>query len=141
MRIWLLEQVEKLEHFLKDVIRVLVSRAEAEIDHVMPGYTHLQVSHHQFPRPMSKLNLWTARTTHPLVAFPPVPRCLFHQRLEETARPQATHLRLAPWVRSVGWESLHRPSRSLAEGAWLSILDSELNAGKFSGSKQYHLLT
>ena len=43
MRIWLLEQVEKLEQFLKDVIRVLVSRAEGEIDHVMPGYTHLQV--------------------------------------------------------------------------------------------------
>jgi hypothetical protein len=35
--------VEKLEQFLKDVIRVLVSRAEAEIDHLMPGYTHLQV--------------------------------------------------------------------------------------------------
>lgn len=43
MRIWLLEQVEKLEQFLKDVIRILVSRAEGEIDHVMPGYTHLQV--------------------------------------------------------------------------------------------------
>lgn len=43
MRIWLLEEVEKLEQFLKDVIRVLVSRAEGEIDHLMPGYTHLQV--------------------------------------------------------------------------------------------------
>lgn len=44
MRIWLLEQLDKLESFLKDVIKVMVSRAESEVEHVMPGYTHLQVS-------------------------------------------------------------------------------------------------
>lgn len=44
MRIWLLEQVEKLEVFLKEVIQVMTSRAKSEIEHVMPGYTHLQVS-------------------------------------------------------------------------------------------------
>lgn len=42
MRIWLLEEVEKLEAFLKDLIKVMVSRAEQEIDSIMPGYTHLQ---------------------------------------------------------------------------------------------------
>ncbi|KAL7008049.1 argininosuccinate lyase [Cystobasidiomycetes sp. EMM_F5] len=42
MRIWLLEQVEKLEAFLKDLVKVMVARAESEIEHVMPGYTHLQ---------------------------------------------------------------------------------------------------
>ena len=44
MRIWLLEQVEKLDGYLKDVIKVMTARAEGEIDAVMPGYTHLQVS-------------------------------------------------------------------------------------------------
>ena len=43
MRIWLLEQVEKLEVYLKDLIKIIVARAEKEIDHIMPGYTHLQV--------------------------------------------------------------------------------------------------
>lgn len=43
MRLWLLEEVEKLETFLKDLIKVMVARAESEIEHVMPGYTHLQV--------------------------------------------------------------------------------------------------
>lgn len=43
MRIWLLEQVEKLEAFLKDLIRVMIARAQSEIKHIMPGYTHLQV--------------------------------------------------------------------------------------------------
>lgn len=43
MRIWLLEQVEKLETFLKDLIRVMIARAQTEIAHIMPGYTHLQV--------------------------------------------------------------------------------------------------
>lgn len=42
MRIWLLEQVEKLDGYLKDVIKVMTARAEGEIDAVMPGYTHLQ---------------------------------------------------------------------------------------------------
>merc|ERR1712093_16728 len=42
MRIWLLEQVEKLENFLKDLIKVMIARAEKEIEVVMPGYTHLQ---------------------------------------------------------------------------------------------------
>lgn len=42
MRIWLLEQVVKLDGYLQDVIKVMTARAEAEIDPVMPGYTHLQ---------------------------------------------------------------------------------------------------
>ena len=43
MRIWLLEQVDKLEAFLKDLVKVMLARADKEIDHIMPGYTHLQV--------------------------------------------------------------------------------------------------
>jgi len=44
MRIWLLEEVDKFETVLKELIMVLVARAEKEIDYVMPGYTHLQVA-------------------------------------------------------------------------------------------------
>jgi argininosuccinate lyase len=43
MRLWLLEEVEKLGAALTDLISVLVNRAEKETDHIMPGYTHLQV--------------------------------------------------------------------------------------------------
>lgn len=42
MRLWLKEQLEKLEGYLVDMLKVIVSRAEKEIDAVMPGYTHLQ---------------------------------------------------------------------------------------------------
>lgn len=44
MRLWLLEEVANLRKILTDLIRVLSSRAEAEIDYLMPGYTHLQVN-------------------------------------------------------------------------------------------------
>ena len=42
MRMWLREQLRQLETFLIDFLKVIASRAEAEIDFVMPGYTHLQ---------------------------------------------------------------------------------------------------
>lgn len=43
MRLWLLEQVQNLRKMLVAVIQVLANRAEAEVEHIMPGYTHLQV--------------------------------------------------------------------------------------------------
>ena len=42
MRMWLREQLENIESFLVDFLKVIASRAEQEIEHVMPGYTHLQ---------------------------------------------------------------------------------------------------
>ena len=42
MRMWLREQLRQLETFLVDFLKVIASRAEVEIDFVMPGYTHLQ---------------------------------------------------------------------------------------------------
>lgn len=42
MRLWLREELEKLESYLVDFLSVVASRAEKEIEHVMPGYTHLQ---------------------------------------------------------------------------------------------------
>jgi argininosuccinate lyase len=45
MRIWTREEGKKLVGILKELIGVMVSRAEKEIDVLMPGYTHLQVCH------------------------------------------------------------------------------------------------
>lgn len=42
MRLWLLDEVAQLRSHLVACISVLVLRAEKELDHVMPGYTHLQ---------------------------------------------------------------------------------------------------
>ncbi|KAL7283526.1 hypothetical protein ACG7TL_002960 [Trametes sanguinea] len=42
MRLWLLGEVRAVEKGLKDLIRVMVERADKEKDILMPGYTHLQ---------------------------------------------------------------------------------------------------
>jgi len=42
MRLWLREQLDILEGYLVDFLKVVAARAEREIEHVMPGYTHLQ---------------------------------------------------------------------------------------------------
>ncbi|KAK1927999.1 L-Aspartase-like protein [Papiliotrema laurentii] len=42
MRIWLMDETAKVEQYLKDLLTVMVSRAEKEVDAIMPGYTHLQ---------------------------------------------------------------------------------------------------
>ncbi|KAL7418464.1 argininosuccinate lyase [Cryptotrichosporon argae] len=42
MRIWLMEETTTIEAYLKDLLNVMVSRAEKEVDALMPGYTHLQ---------------------------------------------------------------------------------------------------
>ena len=42
MRMWLRDQLERLEGYLVDLLKVIAARAEKEIDAVMPGYTHLQ---------------------------------------------------------------------------------------------------
>lgn len=43
MRIWLMDETTKVEQYLKDMLNVMVSRAEKEVDAILPGYTHLQV--------------------------------------------------------------------------------------------------
>jgi argininosuccinate lyase len=42
MRLWLRDELKKIEGFLIDFLKVITARAEKEIDFVMPGYTHLQ---------------------------------------------------------------------------------------------------
>jgi argininosuccinate lyase len=43
MRIWLREEGQNLVGILKELIDVMITRAEKEIDVLLPGYTHLQV--------------------------------------------------------------------------------------------------
>ncbi|KAH8685544.1 argininosuccinate lyase-like protein [Tricladium varicosporioides] len=42
MRLWLRDELREIEIILVDFLKVITSRAEAEIDYIMPGYTHLQ---------------------------------------------------------------------------------------------------
>ncbi|KAJ1965177.1 argininosuccinate lyase [Dipsacomyces acuminosporus] len=42
MRLWLRDEVQKLTGFLRELVGTLVHRAEADVDVLMPGYTHLQ---------------------------------------------------------------------------------------------------
>jgi len=48
MRLWLRDELRVIETYLVDLLKVIAERAEADIDYLMPGYTHLQraqVSH------------------------------------------------------------------------------------------------
>src|SRR5271155_1810528 len=42
MRLWLRDRLRDIEQHLLTFLRVITSRAQAEIDVLMPGYTHLQ---------------------------------------------------------------------------------------------------
>ncbi len=42
MRMWLREELLLIEEYLIDLLEVIVHRAEQDIDHLMPSYTHLQ---------------------------------------------------------------------------------------------------
>jgi argininosuccinate lyase len=42
MRLWLRDELRKVESYLVDFLKVMAARAEQEISLIMPGYTHLQ---------------------------------------------------------------------------------------------------
>lgn len=42
MRMWLRDELRTIETYLVDFLKVTVALAERDIEHVMPGYTHLQ---------------------------------------------------------------------------------------------------
>ena len=42
MRMWLRDELDLIETYLIDLLRVIAQRAEQDIDHIMPSYTHLQ---------------------------------------------------------------------------------------------------
>ncbi|KAL9046062.1 MAG: hypothetical protein Q9214_001012 [Letrouitia sp. 1 TL-2023] len=42
LRLWLLDELRKLGSYIAELLREIVSRAENDIELIMPGYTHLQ---------------------------------------------------------------------------------------------------
>ncbi|KAH7376141.1 L-Aspartase-like protein [Plectosphaerella cucumerina] len=42
MRMWLRDRIREIDSQLVEFLKVITKRAEAEIDYLMPGYTHLQ---------------------------------------------------------------------------------------------------
>lgn len=42
MRLWLVQELHKIEAWTEDLIKAMTQRAEIEIEVCMPGYTHLQ---------------------------------------------------------------------------------------------------
>ncbi|KAI9750634.1 MAG: hypothetical protein M4579_006381 [Chaenotheca gracillima] len=42
LRMWLRDELKKMEGYLTDFLKVVCARAEQDIDLLMPGYTHLQ---------------------------------------------------------------------------------------------------
>ena len=44
LRLWLRGAIDRLDLAMRDLQQVLIDRAEAEADTVMPGYTHLQIA-------------------------------------------------------------------------------------------------
>jgi len=42
MRLWLYNEVKDISSAIRDMIQVIIERAENDIDFIMPGYTHLQ---------------------------------------------------------------------------------------------------
>jgi argininosuccinate lyase len=44
LRLWLREAIDRIDAEMRELQQVLMDRAEAEADTVMPGYTHLQIA-------------------------------------------------------------------------------------------------
>jgi len=42
MRMWLRDELNLIEEYLVDLLKVIAQRAEQDIDYIMPSYTHLQ---------------------------------------------------------------------------------------------------
>lgn len=65
MRLWLKRESLVLLKHLKELVQVSVSRAELELDVLMPGYTHLQVGFlYQFDKLMNKQRAQPIRWSH-----------------------------------------------------------------------------
>ena len=42
IRLWLVQQLRKIETYCEDLLKAMTMRAEIEVEVCMPGYTHLQ---------------------------------------------------------------------------------------------------
>lgn len=42
LRLWLRDELRTVETYMVEFLSIIADRAEADIEHLMPGYTHLQ---------------------------------------------------------------------------------------------------
>lgn len=42
LRLWLRDELRTIESYMIELLSTVADRAEADIEHLMPGYTHLQ---------------------------------------------------------------------------------------------------
>lgn len=87
MRIWLREEASKIQGYLKELISVIVNRAEKEIEVMMSGYTHLQVKRKSYifaSFSFLNINQQTACSTYPMVPSLAVIRYVFAIRRRAT---------------------------------------------------------
>lgn len=74
MRLWLLDQVDDIKESLRNLISVMVERADKEKEYLMPGYTHLQVRIAVAINGPSNINTFAAESSaYPMVSSPSVP--------------------------------------------------------------------
>lgn len=123
MRLWLLGEVKGVETGLKDLIRVMVERADKEKAFLMPGYTHLQVwltleANPIFLIYMTCVSAWTADS---MVTSTSLTCILIPRRLATPPTTDSPHFCSAPRLRSSRWEPLRGRPRVPRKGARVLI--------------------
>lgn len=71
MRFWLRREANAILNHLTELVSIVVSRAESEVDVILPGYTHLQVKCELFCSNLTirTFCLFLESTTHPMVSL------------------------------------------------------------------------
>lgn len=99
MRLWLLEAIKDVGQGLKELIRVMVERADQEKHILLPGYTHLQVwckVHVRVFLIQTYRGSCIAWSTYPMVSFVAVTCILVQIRPRKASRAHSSNLGVAP---------------------------------------------
>ena len=92
LRLWLRDELRTLEKYLAELLGTLADRAEADIEYVMPGYTHLQRGQ---VRAFHSLLLPSLRVCHILLEmfYFDLLQTYFSSLIADTLEPLASQLR------------------------------------------------
>jgi argininosuccinate lyase len=125
MRLWLRDELRKVESYLVDFLKVMAARAEQEISLIMPGYTHLQRaqpirwSHWilsyamAFAQDLDRLREVIVRVNQSKLYSTTEETCFFIIFLE------TDHSSRPPWCRRFSWKLFWCRSRRNGERAWI----------------------
>jgi argininosuccinate lyase len=125
MRLWLRDELRKVESYLVDFLKVMAARAEQEISLIMPGYTHLQRaqpirwSHWilsyamAFAQDLDRLREVIVRVNQSKLYSTTEETCVFIIFLE------TDHSSRPPWCRRFSWKLFWCRSRRNGERAWI----------------------